>query len=275
MLKFSICLIPCLICVAFFTLLERKVLGVIGLRMGPFKVSVGGFLQPIGDALKLINKETNNLSFFSYFFYYGSSFVIILCRFSLIFFLCFDPCSLNIKIGFLVLFLLLGFNSLNSILRGWRVYSKFSLLGRLRTVSQLVSYEILLYLCFFFFFFLLFSFDFSRVRFFPLRFFIFILPSLLFIWILRVLAELNRTPYDFSEGERELVRGFNVEFGSLSFTLIFLSEYGNIFFFIVLRRLLFFSSSSPFIFSLFFYIFVLWIRSVLPRYRFDKLIGLS
>lgn len=264
-------LIPSLLRVAFFTLLERKVLGIIGVRLGPYKVRAGGILQPLADAGKLLNKEINRLSNSSFIFYYLSSFLIIGIRFLIILLLGFFSPSYNIKYTLIFLFLFLGLNRLNSILRGWRTYRKFSLLGSLRTVSQLISYEILLYIVIFFFFFLYFSMDFTYFIDFP--FFVWF-PLLFMVWNLSVIAELNRTPYDFSEGESELVRGFNIEFGSSAFTFIFLAEYGNIFFFITLSSFLFFFP-LVFPFSLFLFFLVLWIRSVLPRYRFDKLIGIS
>lgn len=271
--KFFLLIIPCLLCVAFFTLLERKVLGLVGLRLGPFKVSMGGILQPIGDAGKLSNKEINNLSNFSFFFYYFSSSIMLFRRIFLLLLLSFDSRRFCLKSSILILLILLGLNRLNSIFRGWSTFSKFSLLGRLRTVSQLISYEVLLYVCFFFFFFIYFCYDLFFYSFFEIKFFFFFIPNLFLVWFLSILAELNRTPYDFSEGERELVRGFNIEFGSSCFTFIFLAEYGNIFFFIILTRYLFFSGIYFFFFFTFF--LVLWIRSVLPRYRFDKLMSLS
>lgn len=266
--------LPALISVAFFTLLERKLLRLVGTRLGPFKVSFLGILQPIGDAVKLSNKRVNSLRSFSLFFYYISSFLMIMS--SLLVFLClnFSPSPAELKFSLLFLLLILGFNSLNSILAGWRAYRKFSLIGRVRTVSQLISYEAVLYMCIFFIILCFRSFSLTSYGFFqvPLAFLVF-LPCF-FIWIPSMLAELNRTPYDFSEGERELVRGFNTEFGSGCFTLIFLAEYGSIVFFCMVTSFLFF---FPSIFPLFFFFFffLIWVRSVLPRFRFDKLMILA
>lgn len=237
---------------AFITLLERKLLSLIGLRVGPNKVSVGGILQPIGDALKLSNKSYNLIRNFSLSFYYFSSFSILFRSIFLLSLLFFFPPLISFKYSILFFFLILGFNSLNSIITGWRTFTKYSLVGSLRTVSQLISYEAVLYLVVFSFVYTYFSFDFSSILFFSLSIpFIFLLPCF-YIWVPTFLAELNRTPYDFSEGERELVRGFNTEYGSVGFTLIFLSEYRNIFFFCILSGFLFF---FPLFLSFFLFIF--------------------
>lgn len=264
--------LPILVRVAFFTLLERKFLSLVGVRVGPNKVSFLGVLQPIGDALKLANKRINMLRRFSFFFYYLRSSIIIFRSLILFRTLFIEPCFVSFKFSILVFFIVLGLNSFNSILRGWRTFRKFSLLGSLRTVSQLISYEASLYLCIFLIVMSYSCFDLTEIFSFHFPFLFFLVPILGFIWIPVFLAELNRSPYDFSEGERELVRGFNTEFGSSSFTLIFLAEYGNILFFCFFTGVIFFSSPLG---ILFFFLFVIWIRSVLPRFRFDKLMRLA
>lgn len=272
--KYLLFAVPGLVAVAFLTLIERKVLGLVGLRLGPNKVFVGGIFQPFTDAIKLGNKQCNTLFNFSFFFYYLNCLLIMTVSLSL--YTCFflDPQLLSLKHSFLLFVTFLGINSLRSILLGWSVFRKFCIMGSLRTVSQLISYESVIYFCFIFFvaFFNILSFENHSSE--GLIFFVLLSPCF-YIWIPSILADLNRTPYDFSEGERELVRGFNTEFGSSGFTLIFLREYNNILFFSFLRRYLFFGSTSSLIFFFFFFFLTIWLRSVLPRFRFDKLIGLA
>lgn len=272
--KLGLLILPVLIRVAFVTLLERKLLSLVGLRLGPNKVSLIGFLQPLGDAVKLANKQSNSLSNFNSFFYYLRRLFLFLGSLTLWVSFRLDSPLVTFKFFFLLVFSVLSVNSICSILAGWRTFSKFSLIGRVRTVSQLISYESALYFC-------IFSVC-ACVRGLSYQFFgeesfrngfIFLLPFF-FVWVPCFLAELNRTPYDFSEGERELVRGFNTEFGSSGFTVLFLSEYSNIIFFSSLTAFLFFSRSEVFSFFLLLY-YVIWIRSVLPRYRFDKLMLLA
>lgn len=150
-LKFGLLIIPSLISVAFLTLLERKVLRIVGFRVGPNKVSFTGLLQPVSDAVKLANKSINYLTNFSFFFYYLSSSLMIFMRLVLFYTLFSFPSPISIKYRILLFFLALGINSMNSIFSGWRAFRKFSLIGRIRTVSQLISYEGVLYLCIFFF----------------------------------------------------------------------------------------------------------------------------
>lgn len=97
-----------------------------------------------------------------------------------------------------------------------------------------------MYLCFFSFIIIFCSFDFSSFFFFSVRASFLVLIPCFYVWVPTFLAELNRSPFDFSEGERELVRGFNTEHGSLGFTLIFLAEYGNILIFCLVSGFLFF-----------------------------------
>lgn len=272
--KFLLTVIPGLISVAFLTLLERKVLGVIGSRVGPWKPSFLGVFQPIGDAVKLANKQANLLSHFSIFFYYFSRLFIFLRCLGFVLLVFTDPSVVFFKYSFIILMIILGFNVLNSMIRGWRVYSKFSLIGRLRTVSQLVSYESAMYLVLFFFFALSNSLNISEFYYMLGTALGLILPLCVYFWVPCVLAELNRSPFDFSEGERELVRGFNTEYASSGFTLIFLAEYSNINMFCILSSFLFFSSYFIFFYLIFIFL-ILWVRSVLPRFRFDKLILLA
>nr|YP_009228544.1 NADH dehydrogenase subunit 1 [Phyllocoptes taishanensis]ALK03807.1 NADH dehydrogenase subunit 1 [Phyllocoptes taishanensis] len=269
-LNYLILIVPALLGVAFITLLERKVLSIVGARLGPNKTSIYGLFQPISDAVKLASKQVNSLSGFSATFYYMSSLLMLFSALMLwtIFFSVVD-----VKFGFLVIMISLGVNSLNSIIAGWSTFSKYPLLGSIRTVAQLISYEAVLYLCLFFIFLYCYTFNFFSSLGASTFFLSICSPICFYIWVPSVLAELNRTPYDFSEGESELVSGFNTDFGSSAFTLIFLAEYSNIIFFSLVTSLLFFTKFYPLFF--FFFFFVIWIRSVLPRYRFDLLMSLA
>lgn len=259
---------------AFITLLERKALGLIGLRLGPNKASFAGILQPLSDALKLSGKQVNNLTNRSYLFYYFRSASIIFRALLVWSSLHMDPNLIYWKFSMVLLLSCLAYNSLNSILAGWRTFRKYSLIGTVRTVSQLVSYEAVFYLILFFSIYNYLRFNIrSWVLFCPLCMAI-TSPFIFYVWVPTVLAELNRTPFDFSEGERELVRGFNTEFGSRSFTLIFLAEYRNILFMSFLTGTIFFMDFKFMIFLASFF-FIIWVRSVLPRFRFDKLMGLA
>lgn len=116
--KFLTVVILGLVSVAFITLLERKVLGIIGYRLGPYKVSVGGLLQPISDAVKLANKEINTLSNFSAFYYYFSSLVIFFISVFFILVVMADPSVISLKFRIFFLIIVLGLNCLNSMVRG-------------------------------------------------------------------------------------------------------------------------------------------------------------
>lgn len=207
--------------------------------------------------------------------YYFSVFIIMFCSLMLWTSMPLRPGFVGWKHSFIILILILGVASIKAIMAGWRTFGKYPLIGRMRTVSQIISYESVLYLCILTIIWCIKSFRIEEITNQGIVVLTLIIPLTLIFWAPSVIAELNRTPYDFSEGERELVRGFNTEFGSRSFTIIFLREYRNIIFFIGLTSLMFANRSRgvTFLLSILFLNFwIIWMRRTLPRIRFDKFI---
>lgn len=137
--------------------------------------------------------------------------------------------------------MVLSFNTIFILLIGWVSSSKFSIIGCIRSATQTISYEPLIIIMFLIV--CLINGRFSINSNFNGFIIFFIQPIFLMFWLVSVLAEIGRTPYDFSEGESELVRGFNTEFGSKNFAFIFLSEYANIIFVSTITTLIFFGTS--------------------------------
>jgi NADH-ubiquinone oxidoreductase chain 1 len=166
------------------------------------------------------------------------------------------------------------------IIAGWSSNSIYALLGSLRSIAQTISYEVALVLILISILFVLGGFN---LLYFDLlqenMWFIFLFFPISIIWIISRLAETNRTPFDFAEGESELVSGFNVEYGGGGFALIFLAEYARILFIRLLYSLLFLGSFKVgFIFFLklnFISFLFIWVRGAFPRYRYDKLIFIA
>jgi len=127
--------------------------------------------------------------------------------------------------------------------RGWASNSKYSYLGALRSVAQSVSYEVRLALIIIIYFFLIFSLNISYLINYQKEFwFRFLIIPIFLIWMIRFLAELNRSPFDFAEGESELVSGFNIEYSSIQFGVIFISEYIIIIFISYITSILIFGA---------------------------------
>uniref|UniRef100_UPI0030E17695 NADH dehydrogenase subunit 1 n=1 Tax=Pilargis verrucosa TaxID=1818081 RepID=UPI0030E17695 len=272
-----------LLAMAFFTLLERKALGYIQIRKGPNKVSLTGLPQPFADALKLLIKEqakpsmSNSTPFliapvFSLFLallmwsLYPHSCPTMLMPFGVLMFLCIS--SLNVY---------------TTLAAGWFSNSKYSLLGALRSVAQTISYEVSMALILLSAMTLALSYNMYNIQnnqWIPVML---IMPPLFLIWFTTTLAETNRTPFDFAEGESELVSGFNTEYSSGPFALIFMAEYTNILAMSLFTSVFFivFSSGPLFMDMLLTikttalaFIFV-WIRGTFPRMRYDRLMNLT
>nr|YP_004021468.1 NADH dehydrogenase subunit 1 [Unionicola parkeri]ADP01835.1 NADH dehydrogenase subunit 1 [Unionicola parkeri] len=271
MFSFLFILLFVLISIAFFTLFEVKGLGSFHLRVGPDKVFFVGVFQPFADFLKLFFKSSYVLSFYYFFFFFFSpcfgvflSFFIWLNYFSLFSFFSFS-------FGVLFFFFLSSLSIFFLLFSGLFSGSVYSKLGSFRASSQAVSYEvgmIFIFLGFLFFFpsfslFVLF-FEGWGVYFFLLSF------PLFFCWFFSCIAETGRSPFDFVEGESELVSGFNTEYFSEYFVFIFLGEYSFIIFLCFLTSFFFgmgFYFLSVFLFGMIF----VWVRASFPRFRFDML----
>lgn len=269
-----------LIGVAFLTLLERKILRYVQIRKGPNKVGVVGLLQPFRDAIKLINKEL----FYVYKSNYNLFYLCPLIRFMfiLIMWILF-PYITNIyflNYSVLIMIILITIRGYIIIFIGWSANSVYSIIGSIRSVSQILSYEVR----FIFIILILiviresYSFmDFLKYQ--RYIWYLIILYPLFLIFFIRILAELNRRPIDFIEGESELVSGFNIEYFRGGFTLIFLSEYGIIIFFRFIRVLIFTNLLEVSLFYIFFFLnliclIIIFMRGMLPRIRYDELIYL-
>nr|YP_009515437.1 NADH dehydrogenase subunit 1 [Anopheles splendidus]ART64931.1 NADH dehydrogenase subunit 1 [Anopheles splendidus] len=277
----SLLLVICvMVGVAFLTLLERKVLGYIQIRKGPNKVGFNGLLQPFSDAVKLFTKEQTYPLLSNYISYYFSP--VFSLFLSLLIWMCIPYLiklySFNLGVLFFLCCTSLGVYTV--MIAGWSSNSNYALLGGLRAVAQTISYEVSLALILLSFIFLVGNYNFLNFYIFQdyVWFIVFCFPLSL-VWLASCLAETNRTPFDFAEGESELVSGFNVEYSSGGFALIFLAEYSSILFMSMLFVVIFLGSdiySFMFFLKLTFISFIfIWVRGTLPRFRYDKLMYLA
>lgn len=271
-LNYILILILILISVAFFTLFEVKSLGIIHLRPGPNKVSLRGLLQPIGDFVKLFFYGFYFIISYNFFFYFFSPFLGVFLSFILwgIYFSYFSYFSFFW--GILIFFCISRFSVYFLLFRGWRSGTFYSFLGSFRSSAQAVSYEVSMIFIFISYLFIFFTFRFFDLfRIIGGVYFSFISFPLFICWFISCLAESGRSPFDFSEGESELVSGFNTEYSGGFFALIFLCEYSFIVFLCLLTSFIF-GLNFYFIKVFFFCFLFIWVRSSFPRLRFDLLI---
>ena len=272
-------LVCVLISVAFLTLLERKVLGYIQIRKGPNKVGYLGILQPFSDAIKLFSKEQTWSYVSNYFLYFFSPVFIFFMSLFLWSIIPFSTGLFDFEFGFFFFLCVLRLGVYPLIIAGWSSNSKYALLGGLRAVAQTISYEVSLALVLLSFIVIVGEYRLEDfVEFQSSYYLIFFFYLLSVVWVVSCIAEINRTPFDFAEGESELVSGFNVEYRAGGFALLFLGEYSIIILIRTVIVILFLGGNLSLLFFLkvgIFIYLVLWLRGTLPRYRYDKLIGLA
>nr|URX53266.1 NADH dehydrogenase subunit 1 [Glyptotermes perparvus] len=277
---FLLLIVFVLVGVAFMVLLERKVLGYVHIRKGPNKVGLWGLFQPFSDAISLFTSEQYFPLVSNYLSYYFSPVFGLFLSLLVWVLIPYFSGFISFELGLLFFLCCTSLGVYTVMVAGWSSNSNYSLLGGLRSVAQTISYEVSLALILLSFVFLICGYnlvDFYRFQFY--LWFLFFTFPLSFVWFISCLAETNRTPFDFAEGESELVSGFNIEYGSGGFALIFLAEYASILFMSLLFCVIFLGcdlDSLLFYVSLSFvsYVFI-WVRGTLPRFRYDKLMYLA
>jgi NADH-quinone oxidoreductase subunit H len=287
-------LVPLLVAVAYLTLMERKVLAAMSLRMGPNVVGAFGLLQPLADAAKLIFKETIIPSGANKFLFIAApciTFILAMIAWAVI------PVGeglviSNINVGVLYLFAISSLGVYGIIIAGWSSNSRYAFLGALRSSAQMVSYEVSMGLVIITVLLCVGSLNLSAIVnaqktvWFALPLF-----PMFIVFFISALAETNRHPFDLPEAEAELVAGYQVEYSSMAFALFFLGEYANMILMSGMTTILFLGGWLPpfdiapfnwipgvvwFCLKIFVLLFVfIWVRATVPRYRYDQLMRLG
>nr|YP_009045963.1 NADH dehydrogenase subunit 1 [Thenus orientalis]CDR98459.1 NADH dehydrogenase subunit 1 [Thenus orientalis] len=279
-LNYLVLVVCVLVAVAFVTLLERKILGYIQIRKGPNKVGYLGVLQPFSDAIKLFSKEQTSPTLSNFLVYYMSPVFSLFISLVVWMIIPYEAGLMNFEMGVLFFLCCLSLGVYSTMSAGWASNSKYSLLGSLRAVAQTISYEVSLALILLSFLLLVGGFKFELFILYQEKvWLLWMVFPLSYTWFASCLAETNRTPFDFAEGESELVSGFNTEYSGGGFALIFMAEYASILFMSALFTILFLGGS---LFSVSFYLKLvgisfafIWVRGTLPRLRYDKLMYIA
>lgn len=293
-LKSLIIIVPVLIAVAFFTLLERKIMAGIQRRRGPNVVGILGILQPFADGLKLLIKETIIPS--------RANKIIFLLAPILALFLSFLsytvlPFSLfnvfaDINLGILYIFAISSLSVYGIIMSGWSSNSRYAFLGTLRSTAQMVSYEVSIGLIIINVLICANSLNLTQIVY-SQTYIWYVIPlfPLFLLFYISALAETNRPPFDLPEAEAELVAGYFVEYSAMTFAQFFLGENINIIFMCSLMTTLFWGGWLPiinisilylipgiiwFVIKVLIFLFsFVWVRVSFPRYRYDQLMRLG
>nr|AVT43723.1 NADH dehydrogenase subunit 1 [Abalistes stellaris] len=279
-------IVPILLAVAFLTLVERKVLGYMQLRKGPNVVGPHGLLQPIADGVKLFIKEPVRPSTSSPLLFLLTPMLALTLAMTLWAPMPMPYPVVDLNLGILFVLALSSLAVYSILGSGWASNSKYALIGALRAVAQTISYEVslgLILLCM-----IIFTGGFTLQTFSTAQesiWLVFPAWPMAAMWFISTLAETNRAPFDLTEGESELVSGFNVEYAGGPFALFFLAEYANILLMNTLSAILFLGASHipslPELTSFnlmtkaaFLSIAFLWVRASYPRFRYDQLMHL-
>ncbi len=287
-------LVPVLVSVAYLTLAERKVMAAMQMRKGPNVVGPFGLLQPFADALKMLMKETiiptgaNRILFIV-----APLLTMTLAMIAWAVIPVNDGWAIaDINVGILYLFAISSLGVYGIVIAGWASNSKYAFLGAMRSAAQMVSYEVSMGFVMVTVLLCAGSLNLTAIVHAQERVWFFIpLFPMFIVFFISILAETNRAPFDLPEGESEIVGGFHVEYGAMTFGLFFLGEYANMILMSAMTSILFLGGwLSPIPFAPFTWVpgpvwFILkiclvlfmfvWVRATFPRFRYDQLMRLG
>nr|ADT82141.1 NADH dehydrogenase subunit 1 [Hylobates lar] len=286
MINLLLLILPTLIAMAFLMLTERKILGYTQLRKGPNIVGPYGLLQPFADAMKLFTKEPLKPSTSTTALYIIAPTLALTIALLLWTPLPMPNPLINLNLGLLFILATSSLTVYSILWSGWASNSNYALIGALRAVAQTISYEVTLAIILLSVLLMSGSFNLSTLITTQEHIWL-LLPTwpLAMMWFISTLAETNRTPFDLTEGESELVSGFNTEYAAGPFALFFMAEYVNIIMMNALTTMIFlgttYNAHRPELYTTCFTIktllltsLFLWIRTTYPRFRYDQLMYL-
>jgi NADH-quinone oxidoreductase subunit H len=285
-------LVPVLISMAYATYFERKALGAFQLRRGPNRVGPFGLFQPFADAVKVFTKETIIPAGASRLLFLAAPMLafILACMAWAVIPLADGWAAANINVGILYLFAISSLGVYGVVIAGWASNSKYAFLGAMRSAAQMVSYEVSIGFVLVSVMLCVGSLNLNDIVRAQSHYWFAFTPlfPMFVVFLISMLAECNRAPFDLPEGESELVAGFFVEYSAMSFALFYLGEYTNMIMMSALASILFLGGwQAPFgltfipgVFWLFAKIccimfFFFWVRATFPRYRYDQLMRLG
>ncbi len=295
LVKIVVIVLPLMGAVAYLTLLERKVIGYMQIRIGPNRVGPYGLLQPIADAIKLLMKEIVVPTGANRLLFILAPVLAIMPALAAWAVVPFTPDLVlaNVDASLLYIMAITSMGVYGVVLAGWASNSKYAFLGALRSAAQIVSYEIAMGFALVTVLMMAHSLnlvDIVRAQQGPwgaLQWNWVPLLPMFVVYVIAGTAETNRAPFDVAEGESEIVAGFHVEYSGMAFAIFFLAEYANMILIAALASLMFMGgwlSPLPFLPDSILWLFAkmgfvlflfLWFRATFPRYRYDQIMRLG
>ena len=309
LLKITVILVPLMLCVAYLTFAERKVIGYMQVRMGPNRVGPKGWLQPIADAIKLMFKEIIVPQGATPMLFIAAPVISLTAALAAWAVIPFDDGMVlaDVNAGLLYILAMTSLGVYGVIIAGWSSNSKYALLGAMRSAAQIVSYEIAMGFALVCVLMAAGSLNLGAIvnaqKGSVLHWYWLPLLPMFVVYFISGVAETNRAPFDVAEGESEIVAGFHVEYSGMAFSVFFLAEYANMILIAALAAIMFLGGwLSPFegilpaslldggglvgsllgsgihwfVFKTLLFLFVfLWLRATFPRYRYDQIMRLG